>query len=210
MDVPPADALPAPRKGLATSSLILGLLGSLCLGPIAGIPAVILGHLALRRARRDPAAHGGKGVAIAGLTLGYVSFVVGLAMFAFLLTLAVPTFRRERAEAREATCVAQLQRLHLATQRYAAEHQGLYPTNFALLGPHLRRPADLACPADNQHLPLATTNWSDLRPLNISYLFLSPGARQETLAGQPVFRCPVHDKRILGDGSIAPQPRTQP
>ena len=65
---------------LAVASLVLGLAGVvLCLGPIAGIPAVACGLQAFREFRRYPGAFAGRGMAYAGVVLGcaaVVAFVV--------------------------------------------------------------------------------------------------------------------------------------
>ena len=39
-------------SGLATTSLVLGILSYLCCGPVCGIPAIITGHIALGKVRR--------------------------------------------------------------------------------------------------------------------------------------------------------------
>jgi hypothetical protein len=62
---------PARTCGLAVASLILAL----ALGPIGFIPAVVCGHIALRRIERDPHLSG-KGLALAGLIAAYT--ILGL------------------------------------------------------------------------------------------------------------------------------------
>ncbi|MEU9890700.1 DUF4190 domain-containing protein [Sphaerisporangium sp. NPDC051011] len=65
-----------PMSGYATSSLVWGLFGVFggwCLFGIPCVIAVVCGHAALRDTRTG--ARGGHGLAVAGLTLGYV-FVV--------------------------------------------------------------------------------------------------------------------------------------
>ncbi|MFO0810922.1 MAG: prolyl oligopeptidase family serine peptidase [Gemmataceae bacterium] len=77
---------PRPRRrrraigsnGVATAALILGIL-SLCLGPLAGLPAIICGVLGIAAAGRERV---GRGPAIAGTVLGGVSF--GLTLLAVL------------------------------------------------------------------------------------------------------------------------------
>ena len=59
-------------KGLSVTSLVFGILSLFCLGPFAGIPAVICGHIARNKAQRNPPEQGGAGLALAGLILGYV------------------------------------------------------------------------------------------------------------------------------------------
>jgi hypothetical protein len=67
-----------PASGLAVASLVCGILAlTLCPG-IAGIPAVICGHMVLGQIRAAPGAVGGRGLAIAGLVTGYISIAFTL------------------------------------------------------------------------------------------------------------------------------------
>lgn len=74
-----------PWSGLAIASLAGGVmsqgLGFFMLGILAGIPAIICGHLGRARIRKAGGGLRGRGVALAGLTLGY---------FMTVLTLLVP------------------------------------------------------------------------------------------------------------------------
>ena len=72
-------------NGKATAAMVLGLL-SLLLWFFTGIPAVILGHMALNEIRASNGTQGGSGQAITGLILGYLA-VAGLAIciFCYLL-----------------------------------------------------------------------------------------------------------------------------
>jgi hypothetical protein len=74
---------PAPRNnsGLAIVSLVFGILSVLG-GGILLIPpilAVVFGHLAVNACNRDPSLDG-KGIAIAGLILGWIVLVAWLAV----------------------------------------------------------------------------------------------------------------------------------
>ena len=62
------------RAPFAVASLVLGILGVVPLGPLAGVPAVICGHVSLHSTKK--ANLSGKGIAIAGLVLGYGSLVL--------------------------------------------------------------------------------------------------------------------------------------
>ncbi|MCK9304426.1 MAG: DUF4190 domain-containing protein [Bacteroidales bacterium] len=64
------------KTGLALSSLICGILGGWA--STLSIPAVICGHMALSRANKEPDVYGGKGMAIAGLVLGYLGLVLAI------------------------------------------------------------------------------------------------------------------------------------
>jgi hypothetical protein len=59
-------------SGLAIASLVLSCL-SIVLGPLGCLPGIVCGHLARLDMRRNPD-HGGKGIALAGLIVGYIFF----------------------------------------------------------------------------------------------------------------------------------------
>ena len=82
---------PAPRQrtnGFAVASLVLGLT-SFC-GFVTGILAVIFGNVALGRIARSEGLEKGRGMAIAGIVLGWVSIAVlagvAIAWFAYNLS----------------------------------------------------------------------------------------------------------------------------
>jgi hypothetical protein len=67
----------APTEPLAIWSLVLslvGLLGFCCGGPVLGIAGVICGHLGLSKINANPQLQG-RGLALAGLIIGYFSVV---------------------------------------------------------------------------------------------------------------------------------------
>jgi hypothetical protein len=86
----PAQMLPgaAISQGLAIGSMVCGIIGLLgccawCLsGPLA-IIAVVLGHVALSKAKAEPARYGGKGMAKAGLVTGYLALLFTLLFHIF-------------------------------------------------------------------------------------------------------------------------------
>lgn len=76
---------PVLTSGMATASLVLGILGVLggwCLFGLPCVLAVILGHLALRETRDGR--RSGHGMAVAGLVLGYV-FVGPMILFTLMV-----------------------------------------------------------------------------------------------------------------------------
>ncbi len=81
-------AAPRPTSPLAITSLVCGLAGVVLFWAIipvlASIAAVITGHMALGQTKRNPAL-GGRGMAIAGLILGYI--VIGIAAFTLISTI---------------------------------------------------------------------------------------------------------------------------
>ncbi|MBE2179665.1 MAG: DUF4190 domain-containing protein [Chthoniobacterales bacterium] len=72
---------------LSIWSLVLGILSFLCFSLLAGIPAIICGHVSLGRLKKSALLRG-KGMAITGLVLGYMSlvFVLALALLALPFT----------------------------------------------------------------------------------------------------------------------------
>ncbi|WP_226533043.1 DUF4190 domain-containing protein [Microbacterium paraoxydans] len=75
------DVASRPTSPLAVTSLVCGLAGIVLFWAVipllASVAAVITGHMALGQIRRDPGI-GGRGMAIAGLILGYIVVVVGV------------------------------------------------------------------------------------------------------------------------------------
>lgn len=75
-----------PNSGLAIASMVCGIVG-ICTCYFAiflAIPAVICGHLALSQIRTSQAPMGGRGMAIAGLVLGYVEILITVGFATFL------------------------------------------------------------------------------------------------------------------------------
>lgn len=72
---PPAGIAAGEDKTLAIVSLVLGILGLICCGLFAGIPAIITGFIAKKRADTEPALYGGRGMATAGIVLGGISII---------------------------------------------------------------------------------------------------------------------------------------
>ena len=77
--------MPFPQSAdqvLPTISLVLGVLSLLlvcCYGGIwLGVPAAIVGYLGMRNADSNPTRYGGRGMAIAGIVLGIVSFLMAI------------------------------------------------------------------------------------------------------------------------------------
>jgi Domain of unknown function (DUF4190) len=78
---PPPPPLPqlVPRTAPAAIwSLILAVLSFTCGWLFTAIPAVICGHIARSKIRKSGGALGGKGIAAAGLILGYIALVLGI------------------------------------------------------------------------------------------------------------------------------------
>jgi hypothetical protein len=68
---------------MAMASMILGILSFFGLAAIASVPAVVLGHVVLSQIRRGELSDRARGMAMAGLVLGYIN--LALAMVGFFL-----------------------------------------------------------------------------------------------------------------------------
>ena len=79
MQVPPAPPPPRPRtSGFAIASLVLGIIGGVVL-------SLVFGYIALSQIKKSGGTLGGRGLALAGVTLGWA----WLALIAIGITLAV-------------------------------------------------------------------------------------------------------------------------
>jgi prepilin-type processing-associated H-X9-DG protein len=114
-------------------------------GLLAAIPAVITGHMALGRIKRSAGALGGRGLAIAGLVLGYTSIVAMIAVIVLFFTLVVPAIKEESSKA---DCMANLKMIGSACNAYAAVHNGAFPERLSELHPDYVPDMDVfVCPA---------------------------------------------------------------
>jgi hypothetical protein len=68
----------APTSTAAIISLVAGILAWLALPLVGALAAVIAGHIARSEIRQSAGALQGDGLAVAGLVLGYLQFVLGL------------------------------------------------------------------------------------------------------------------------------------
>jgi hypothetical protein len=75
----------APTSGAAVASLVLGIVGVLGGWCMLGLPcliAVVLGHVAMSETK--PGSKSGRGMAVAGLVLGYL-FLAPMVIFTIML-----------------------------------------------------------------------------------------------------------------------------
>ncbi len=72
---------------LPTISLVLGIISCFlvcCAGGIwLGLPAAIVGFIAMRNAENNPTRYGGRGMAIGGMVLGIITFLASLFFLIF-------------------------------------------------------------------------------------------------------------------------------
>ena len=122
----PADA---GTSGKAIASLICGILFFFL--PSA-IVAVIMGHLSLSDIKRGAGRLRGRGMAIAGLVLGYT----GLSVLPILIiaAIAIPNLLRAKMAANEASAVGSLRTIATACVTYGSKFNS-YPPSLTSLGP---------------------------------------------------------------------------
>jgi type IV pilus assembly protein PilA len=122
--LPSGSALPvvgtAETSGKAIASLICGFL--FFFPPIA-IVAVIFGHLALSEIRKSAGHLTGRGLAVAGLVMGYAG--VSVIPILIIAAIAIPNLLRARMAANEASAVATLRALSTAEVSYSTLHPEL-------------------------------------------------------------------------------------
>lgn len=83
----PDPAQPTRKSGLAIASLIVSIFGLFLiwcpfLSPVIGLTALLLGHFGLGAIKKTPGL-GGRGMALTGTVLGYVTVVAGVAILIF-------------------------------------------------------------------------------------------------------------------------------
>jgi hypothetical protein len=119
---------PQIRKGWAIASLVLGVISIPTLGLlVAGaITAIAFGVIALGRIKKEPAAYGGKGMAIAGIITGAAS-LLPIAIFTLLTPVATPIWVKRLRNDRETQAIQNLKIIHdgqasfyLTKQRFGA------------------------------------------------------------------------------------------
>lgn len=123
------------RKGLAVTSLVLGILSLFTLG-LLGVGAaigLILGIVALVRVKKQPTVYTGQGMAIAGVVtngLGCLMFpIVGI-----LAAIAIPSLLRARVSANEASAIGDVRTVISAEMAYESA-AGTYGPPECLVAP---------------------------------------------------------------------------
>lgn len=116
--IPPTP--PVRREGLATASLVLGILSFvLCLGCLSGVPAIICGHMAQSRITRSGGSLTGSGMCLAGLIMGYMSLLFTLIVIPLMSAIAVPNFIRARKRSQAVRTLEDLRLIDAAVEQYA-------------------------------------------------------------------------------------------
>jgi hypothetical protein len=110
----PTSSVPPASNGQATASLVLGCIAFI-LPVILSVPAIILGFLGLSRVNQSQGRAGGRGRAIAGLTLGFVTLPLAV-LYGYTYFRVVKSIK---AEAARLTATNNMKQFGLAMQSYA-------------------------------------------------------------------------------------------
>jgi type IV pilus assembly protein PilA len=121
--------------GKAVTSLVLGILGVTIFSFIAGIPAVILGHLSRKSIRESMGRLKGDGMALAGLIMGYLS-LAAIPMILIIAAIAIPNLLRAKMSANSAAAASTVRMLNTGQVTYSATYPAKgYARDLATLGP---------------------------------------------------------------------------
>jgi hypothetical protein len=121
---------PTETSGKAIGSLICGLL--FFIFPVA-ILAIVLGHLSLGDIRKAAGRITGRGMAIAGLALGYTGVAI-IPVTLMIAAIAIPNLLRARMAANEASAVASLRAMGAAATIYNGTYANGFPASIYVLG----------------------------------------------------------------------------
>ncbi|MFC1672042.1 DUF4190 domain-containing protein, partial [Planctomycetota bacterium] len=150
----PAQKMPAKTSGLAVWSLVLGIAGVVCLGPLGGIPALILGIVGLNKIRSSNGLMTGEGLAIGGIVTGGISFIT-VAVLAIMAGMLLPALARAREEARKAVCKGNLRQIGMSASMYAQDNNK-FPEKLSQLYPEFAPDLNtFACPSSDKTITSA-------------------------------------------------------
>ena len=213
------------QKGLAVTSLVLGILSLVCLGPLTGIPAIICGHIARKRSRQTPDQYGAPGMALAGLALGYASLALFVVVAAILSGMLLPALSQAKGKAEGMRCANNMKMIGLSFRTWALDHNDRFPFNvstnqggtlelcapgpdgfdknaamhFLVMSNELNSPSILVCPADKRP---AAMDWEHLGAANVTYQVRSGEGVTDANPQQVLAVCPIHNNVLRADGSV--------
>jgi type IV pilus assembly protein PilA len=133
----PMPPMGVPTSGKAIASLICGIF---TLFLPASIAAIVLGHLSLSDIRKSAGRLGGRGIAIAGLVLGYAGIAL-IPPILMIAAIAIPNLLRAKIAANEASAVGSLRTINVAAVTYQSEYENGFPSSLEALGSEPRAKA---------------------------------------------------------------------
>jgi len=122
----PADVAPAKTSGMAIASFVLGLIGILTCGITFLISApvgLVLGIIAMGKIGKSQGELKGKGLALAGVIMSAVTFL----MIPIIAAMMLPALASAHDKAREINCINSEKQLALAILMYSGDHTNHFP-----------------------------------------------------------------------------------
>jgi type II secretory pathway pseudopilin PulG len=114
----PVPANQQKTSGLAIASLICGILFPFF---IPAILAIIFGHISLSQIKQSAGRLTGRGLAIAGLVLGYMEIAL-MPIMLIIAAIAIPNLLRAKMAANESSAMGSIRTLNTAEVAYVTEH----------------------------------------------------------------------------------------
>ena len=133
LDITPQSppAMEPRTDGKAIWSLVCGILSIGCFF-VTAIPAIILGHMSRSSIRNSNGRLKGRGMALVGLILGYIS----MALLMVALTIAIPSYRNSQKVANESAAVRNVRTITVAEENFQSSN-GRYGDLQALISARL-------------------------------------------------------------------------
>ncbi len=122
----PAQPLEAITSWMAAASLILSFFSLLV---IPAVLAIVFGHLSRKKIKRSAGKLKGRGLALAGLVLGYLFVVL------IIVAIAIPNLLRTTKSASGASAVGSLRTINTAEMTYSSMYNTGYSPSLQELGP---------------------------------------------------------------------------
>jgi len=197
-----------------------------------GIPAVICGHIARRRAYSDPLRYGGAGLALGGLITGYIGIAMSVLSLLLLPAMLLPALGTAKERAQSIQCQNNLKSIGLSFKQWSLDNQDQFPwsvsvTNggtmelavpgadnidpnpihFEVLSNELNTPKILICPADKTKS--AAYSFRRLQAANVGYQLHSGSNVSDAFPNQTLAICPIHGHILACDGSVQTKRRSR-
>jgi hypothetical protein len=189
---------------LAVASFFLGIASVFCPIGITGLLAVILGHVACRRAGKLPVLGGSRGLAIAGFSMGYLSLLVTGVILAYFLSKG-PALFQSKEKGKSLLCVSYLKQIGLALRIYASDNNDQFPPTLVAISNELSNPQALVCPMDKSKIP--PQSWDTVTASSSSYQYFGAGKKADANTGREVILiCPIHKHKLLQNGEVESGP----
>jgi len=205
----------APPKscGMATASLVCGIISLIGCAFFTGIPAIILGIKARTKIKDSRGVLTGDGTALAGLITGIIGTASSIFTIAILAGLLLPAIGMARERANRVSCMSNMKQLGLACKAYATDDEQVrLPLTFKLLtpagnqnNPYITDPRVFICPSSgHQAGNLADVDsWSDYQLVAAGKTDSACGSETPLLVEKPENHHGKLGNTLYGDGHVS-------